>query len=1287
MELVKGVPITKYCDEHRLTPRQRLELFVPVCQAIQHAHHKGIIHRDVKPSNVLVALYDDKPVPKVIDFGVAKAVGQQLTEQTLHTGFGTVVGTVEYMSPEQASFNQLDVDTRSDVYALGVLLYELLTGSTPLERKRLQKTGLLEALRLIREEEPPTLSNRLGTTAELPAIAANRGTEPAKLMKLVRGELDWIVLKALEKDRGRRYETANAFALDVQRYLADEPVAAGPPSAAYRLRKFARRNKVALLTAALVSLALLLGTLIASWQAVRATQAEGKALDGERQARAAEQKARLEAVISRTVNTFVDEDLLGQANVDMPAGPDQRRGRDVKVGALLDRAAALVDKRFQGQPEVEAAIRLTIGNAYRSLGDYEKAVPQLERAVEIRRRVLGGEHPDTVAALISRARLYALYRLGPLRHAKRESLAREALEASRRVHGDEHPDTLTAQHYLATELEHSMKHAEAEKLYIQVLEARRRLLGAEHRNTLRTRNNLAVLYLRKREYAKCEALAAENLAICRRVLGSEDSLTALARNNLAATYFDSGQYAKAEPLLVEGIAESRRLVGVEHPNTQHAVSNLREIYLNQRQYAKAEPLIIESLTILIPRRDSNRERTFQFMSAMTHLRWLLSERPSLDLLGQKKYAEAEPALRFYANENKFDRTHWPWLTALAQNMLGEALAGQRKYAEAESQLLSGYEGLKSARRKIPIPQRKCLCDAADRIVRLYEAWGKAEQAARWRKKLEQEQGEQKRRREAIAHYQRGFTLGTAGKHAQAEAEFRQAVRLQPDWPEANAALAVTLSNQGKSAEAEAAYQAGLRLQPDNRQLHLRFGKALLAWGKLRQAEAELREAIRLRPRASLRPGGVATINHEDADARDSLAMVFRQQGKWADALAVYKENVRIWTAYLPKSYSQLAWLLTSCPDVKLRKPREGLKAARKAVELAPQSAWDWQVLGWAHYRAGNWKASIEALEKSCALQENPKGGDPGQWFFRAMSHWQLGEKDKARQWYDKATAWLEKEAPDNDELRGFQGEAAELMGMAGLARGRFYAARGQWDKAAADFAAAAGSQPKDAAPLFGIGATYARFGRWDQAAAAYRRGLKLDPRGHWHWYQAAVLYLKAGDSAGYRGACRQLLERFGRDEPPEIAERTAKTCLLVPDGAGRLKAALEVAGRTVRGTEKHGYYWYFQLVQGLAEYRAGRPAAALGWLKRVAPRKERPGPAAAGFAPHDAAAFAVLALAQHRLGRSAEARAALASAREILAEKMPDPAKGRPFGGTWADWLRCQVLVREAEGLLGTKSK
>src|SRR5437870_521653 len=259
MELVHGVPITKYCDDNHLTPLARLELFVPVCQAIQHAHQKGIIHRDIKPSNVLVTLYDGKPVPKVIDFGVAKATEQKLTERTLFTQYGTMVGTLEYMSPEQAEMSALGVDTRSDIFSLGVLLYELLTGGTPLSHKRLKEAAYGEILRMIREEEAPRPSARLSESGEaLASISAHRHMEPAKLTKLVRGELDWIVMKCLEKDRNRRYETANGFAMDVQRYLNDETVQACPPSGWYRFRKFARRNKAALVMASVVGVAVLL---------------------------------------------------------------------------------------------------------------------------------------------------------------------------------------------------------------------------------------------------------------------------------------------------------------------------------------------------------------------------------------------------------------------------------------------------------------------------------------------------------------------------------------------------------------------------------------------------------------------------------------------------------------------------------------------------------------------------------------------------------------------------------------------------------------------------------------------------------------------------------------------------------------------------------------------------------------------------------------------------------------------------------------------------------------------
>ncbi len=306
MELVRGMPINEFCDQQRLSVRERLELFIQVCQAVQHAHQKGIIHRDLKPTNVLVTMNDTVAIPKVIDFGIAKALGQSLTDHTLHTGFAQLVGTPLYMSPEQAKMNQLGVDTRSDVYSLGVLLYELLTGTTPFDKETLSKAGLDEMRRMIREDEPPRPSARMSTlqAPALSTISQSRSTDPRRISTTLRGELDWIVMKALEKDRSRRYESASALATDIQRYLSDEPVLACPPTAMYRFRKFARKHKPALATAAAIAACLILGTTVSAWQAVRATTAEAQANANEQKANASATQAQEKA---QEANTQRDE--------------------------------------------------------------------------------------------------------------------------------------------------------------------------------------------------------------------------------------------------------------------------------------------------------------------------------------------------------------------------------------------------------------------------------------------------------------------------------------------------------------------------------------------------------------------------------------------------------------------------------------------------------------------------------------------------------------------------------------------------------------------------------------------------------------------------------------------------------------------------------------------------------------------------------------------------------------------------------------------------------------------
>jgi serine/threonine protein kinase len=382
MELVKGLPITKYCDQEQLTPRERLELFIPVCQAVQHAHQKGIIHRDLKPSNVLIALYDGKPVPKVIDFGVAKATGQRLTERSIFTEVGSLVGTLEYMAPEQAELNNLDIDTRADIYSLGVLLYELLTGSPPFTAKLLRSAAFTEMLRIIREVEPPKPSTKLSSSEELPAIAAKRKLEPKRLCKLVHGDLDWIVMKCLAKERNRRYETANGVASDIERYLHEEPVRAGPPGAGYQLRKFARRYKKPLAAAAVFVVLLLGGVVVSTLLAIRATRAEAQA----RAERDAAQEARERAdrhfalakeAVDKYLSKVTDNPKLTQADFH------QLRKE------LLETALPFY-QQFAEQESQDPELRAARGQAYRRLaslrhqmGDRETPVTDYQRALEI----------------------------------------------------------------------------------------------------------------------------------------------------------------------------------------------------------------------------------------------------------------------------------------------------------------------------------------------------------------------------------------------------------------------------------------------------------------------------------------------------------------------------------------------------------------------------------------------------------------------------------------------------------------------------------------------------------------------------------------------------------------------------------------------------------------------------------------------------------------------------------------------------------------------------------------
>jgi non-specific serine/threonine protein kinase/serine/threonine-protein kinase len=448
MERIEGEPITDYCDARRLTPRQRIELLLPVCHAVQHAHQKGLIHRDLKPSNILVTEFEGRPVPKVIDFGIAKAIGPDIHDHAPFTEAGQVVGTLEYMSPEQTQFQQLDVDTRSDLYSLGVLLYELLAGELPFPRERFRAAALDEKLRIVREEEPPRPSTRLGNSPTRTEVAARRLLDPRRLAAFVRGDLDWIVMCCLEKDRDRRYGSASALALDLQRFLGHEPVAAGQPSATYRARKFLRRYRGLVAAAGLMFVLLAGGVIGTSVGLVKARKAGEEALEASRsaeasaaEATAAEADARAQARRSEAMNEFLVDRVLALAR---PRDQDGGLGRDATIGEALDAAAVGLEEAFAGMEDIEAGVRTDFARTYVYLGRFVEAEEQYGRAVAIS---TAGSNPDArIVPALRSALAYARYHRVLLSVAEQEF--REVLEHQLSILPDGDPDTLETRNNL-----------------------------------------------------------------------------------------------------------------------------------------------------------------------------------------------------------------------------------------------------------------------------------------------------------------------------------------------------------------------------------------------------------------------------------------------------------------------------------------------------------------------------------------------------------------------------------------------------------------------------------------------------------------------------------------------------------------------------------------------------------------------------------------------------------------------------------------------------------------------
>lgn len=579
MELVIGVPITEYCDRNRIGIRQRIEMFIQVCQAVQHAHQKGLIHRDLKPSNVLVSTIDGRPVAKVIDFGIAKATAARLTEKTLFTEFRTLIGTPEYMSPEQAE-GSLDIDTRSDVYSLGALLYEILAGAPPFDPKELRSKAYGEMQRIIRELEPPRPSTRVSTAANAASIAAVRGIEPRQLRASLHGELDWIVMKCLDKDRMRRYESAAALAGDAQRFLADEPVSAAAPGAIYRLRKFVRRNKGPVVVAATISLLLIGGIIGTTLGLIEARRQRFEA-------RAQEAEAKRQAAISESTNSFLS-DMLATAD------PDKLMGNKVTVLQAIEAAVKELDAgKLKDQPLTEAAVRQTIGNTLRNLGEYDAARANLDASLQLRQRNLPAGHRDIAAALNNLGLL--LRAQGKL--AEAEPLYRKALQIWRASLPAGHLDIAEGLHNLAYLLQMQRKLDEAEPLMREALEIKRKALPAGDGNIARSVNNYAALLEAQGKRDQAEVQYRDALEIWRKALPAGHPDIAVGLNNLASVLEDQRKLNEAEPLYREALEIWRAALPAGHPTLGRSINNLAVLLHVQGKLAEAEPLFREALKI------------------------------------------------------------------------------------------------------------------------------------------------------------------------------------------------------------------------------------------------------------------------------------------------------------------------------------------------------------------------------------------------------------------------------------------------------------------------------------------------------------------------------------------------------------------------------------------------------------------------------------------------------------------------------------------------------------------
>lgn len=728
MEHVKGSPITHYCDTHRLTIDQRLRLFSQVCDAVQHAHMKGVIHRDLKPSNILVTVAESgEPRPVIIDFGVAKALAGRLTDQTIYTERGMMIGTLEYMSPEQAEMAETDIDTRTDIYSLGVVLYELLAGSAPIESATLRTAGFGGAQRMIREADPPRPSARLlALGASNSAIAEARGTTGPALVACLRRELEWIPLKALRKDRSERYRSASELGDDIDNYLANRPLIAGPESTTYKMRKFVRRNRGAAAAATAIGASLVLATGVSVWFGLR----ERAALQRESEQRIAAERAKQRA---EDMNAFMTKafrsgdpgaggrqdttiaQAMQNAIRELDSGvfkedPASEAGLRETIATILLSNGKVMDsepqfaevlsiRRKQAVPD-ERAIASALNNlaaVKRDLGKMQDAEALATEALDIRRRIYKSDHADLALSLNT----LAVLRAGMGRHAEAEALDTESLEMRRRMYKGDHNDIASSLNSLGSTKEALGRHQEAEALYTESLEMKRRLYKGDHPSVALSLNNVAAARDAMGRAAEAEPLYVEALEMRRRMFKGDHPSVANSLNNLAFVRSALGRKAEAEPLFVEALEMNRRMFKGDHPRVAMGLNNLGQLRVDQDRLAEAEPLLAESLEM--SRRIHKGDHP-EVVTGLLNLAALRGRDPARASETKAGYDEAVAMLRRLSPNGSAALASALWKSGTWKRANGDAGGGLSELKEAvevgERVLPAGHKDLEKYREAV-----------------------------------------------------------------------------------------------------------------------------------------------------------------------------------------------------------------------------------------------------------------------------------------------------------------------------------------------------------------------------------------------------------------------------------------------------------------------------------------------------------------------------------------------------------------------------------------------------------